>query len=172
MNYLIKSLLLILSLTSSVFLFAQEDNYLETLPETKEDFIKSEKALLNTIDWLAKNPVGQNEGLRKKFSAILTAWAINSPTVTIEVNANVLTFTDKNPDLLISFMAGYVKYSLEHSYSSDIEQGSLAGIRSAIALYKLGEGIKKDPKVEKLIALDEKQQLETWVKTQILKKPK
>ncbi len=94
---------------------------------------------------------------------MLLAWLTNSPTVTLELNADVLTFTKKNPDLIIIFMGGWTKYSLENNYSSDNIQGSLAGLKSVIKVYK-NLSLKKDKEVENLIELDNNGELENWVK--------
>ena len=116
---------------------------LDELPTTKEAFIASEKKVLGTIDWLENTAVNQEEEKRKQQNAILVAWITNSPTVTLEISANVLTFTKKNPELLILFMGGWTKYSLQNNYSSDPVLGSTAGIKSAIKVYKTGL-LKKD----------------------------
>jgi hypothetical protein len=68
------------------------------------------------------------------------------------------------------FAGGWTKYVLQNAYSKDQMQGSLAGIRSAIQVYKSGNGLKKDKEMEKLIALDEKGGLEDWLKAQLAQK--
>lgn len=67
-------------------------------------------------------------------------------------------------------MAGWTKYSLENNYSQDIPKGSIAGLRSAINVYKKGVGLKKDKEMEKLVQLEEKGELEKWVNEQLAKK--
>ena len=143
--------------------FAQDEGLLETIPETKQEFIESEKKLLATINWLENTALDQEETKHKKQYALLTAWIINSPTVTIEVNNRILTFTKKNSQLLIFFMAGWTKYCLQNNYSADLTKGNVAGIRSAIGIYKKGVGLKLDKEMQKLIDLDEKGELENWV---------
>lgn len=60
-------------------------------------------------------------------------------------------------------MGGWTKYSLENNYSSDNIQGSLAGLKSVIKVYK-NLSLKKDKEVENLIELDNNGELENWVK--------
>jgi hypothetical protein len=166
-----KFLLLSAFLIFTFNLFAQKAELLESLPgDTKEEFIKSEPRVLATINWLENTPLNQEEGKRKQQYALLTAWIVNSPTVTIEVNSNVLTFTKKNSELLIIFMGGWTKYVLENSYSKDDYQGNLAGVRSAVKVYKMGNGLKKDKAMDKLIAMEENGELEKWIKDQMEKK--
>jgi hypothetical protein len=159
-------LTIVLIFTSN--LFAQKAELLESLPgDTKEEFIKSEPKVLATINWLENTPLNQEEAKRKEQYALLTAWLVNSPTVTIEVNSKVLTFTKKNSELLIIFMGGWTKYVLENPYSKNNFQGNLAGVRSAIKVYKMGNGLKKDKAMEKIIAMEENGELEKWIKEQM-----
>jgi hypothetical protein len=120
-------------------------------------------------EWLENTPIKEDEAKHKEQYALLTAWIINSPTVNIEVNSKVLPFTKKNSELLIFFMAGWTRYCLQNNYSKDITQGSLAGIKCAIKIYKAG-GLKKDKEMQKLVDLDDKGELEKWVSEQLAKK--
>lgn len=162
-----------LKLTFTVFLLAlsivskaQDSKLLSELPETKEQFVASEQNVLATINWIENTPINEEKAKHKEQYALLLAWLTNSPTVTIEMNANILNFTNKNSELLIFFMAGWTKYSLQHDYSKDVVQGSLAGIRSAINIYNKG-GLRKDRKMQKLVDLDDNGGLEEWVSEQL-----
>jgi hypothetical protein len=166
---IVKYLLFSIMLFSTARSFSQ-DALLDSLPTTKEGFIKSEPAVLNTINWLENTPLDQETQKRKEQNATLLAWVINSPTVTITFNSKLTPFTDKNKDLLIIFMGGWIKYTLQNAYSNDSVKCNLAGIRSAIKVYQMGNGIKKDKAMEKLIDLDSKNQLEAWVITQLSQK--
>ena len=160
-------LFVVFMLTMTHKSFAQD--LLSELPETKEQFIASEKNVLATIEWLETTPFDKDQEKRTVQKALLVAWLTNSPTVTLEVNASVLTFTKKNPDLMITFMGGWTRYALKNNYSTDNVQGSLAGIKSAIKVYK-NLSLEKDKQMEKLIELDTKGELEAWVKNQMSKK--
>lgn len=164
---IITFLLFIVCVTIAQQSFAQQ--LLTELPETKEQFIASEKQLLATIDWLENTPFDQEEKKRLQQKALLVAWLTNSPTVTLEINANVLTFTKKNPDLMIIFMGGWTRYALQNEYSKDNIKGSLAGIKSTIKVYK-ALSLKKDKEMQKLIELEDKGELENWVKKEMEKK--
>lgn len=162
------ALLALISITTCAF--SQDTRLLDTLPVKKDDFIKSEPAVINTVDWLVNTPLNQETDKRKLLTTLFTAWVINSPTVTIELNSKIVPVSKKNPELLVIFMAGWTKYSLQNSYSKDIEKGSLAGIKSLLKVYNSGIGIKKDKEIEKLAELDSKNELETWVAAQLSKK--
>lgn len=165
----LKLTLTLFLLGSSIVSNSQGYKLLSELPETRQQFIASEENVLATINWLENTPITEEEAKHKEQYALLVAWLTNSPTVTIEMNANILNFTNKNSELLIFFMAGWAKYSLEHNYSKDVVQGSLAGIRSAIKIYKKG-GLKKDKKMQKLVVLNKNGGLEEWVSEQLSKK--
>lgn len=165
-----KNLLVILFLTFiSSTAWSQETTLLDILPTTKEEFIASEKKVLATIHWLENTPLNQEQEKRKEQNALLIAWITNSPTVTIELNSSVLPFTKKNNSMLLFFMGGFTKYVLENNYSKDKTACTLAGIRSAMTVYKKGVDIKKDKEMEKLIATEEKGELETWVRSKLEK---
>jgi len=159
-------ILLSLASFSTQSSFAQD--LLDAVPKTEEEFVASEKKVLATIDWLETTPFDTEKDKRKKQNALLIAWLTNSPTVTLEINAGVLTFTEKNSELMITFMGGWTRYCLQNNYSKDAVQGSLAGIRSAIKVYK-NQSLKKDKELEKLIDLDKKGELESWVREKMQK---
>ncbi|MBP8115077.1 MAG: hypothetical protein KAY50_06960 [Chitinophagaceae bacterium] len=156
-----------LTFTTIYTSFAQSNDMLDKLPVTKEEFVASEKKVISTIQWLEDTPLDQDTEKRKAQYALFVAWITNSPTVTISVNSRVLTFTKKNSDLLIIFMGGWTKYCLENNYSSDELKGNIAGIKSAIKVYKKGIGLKKDKAMDKIIELDDKGELEKWVTEQL-----
>lgn len=153
-------------------IFAQQSfaqDLLKKLPTTDEEFTASEPQVLATIAWLETTPF-DDEGIdRLNQKALFLGWITNTPTVTLELNANVMTFTDKNPDLILTFMGGWTRFALENDYSTDNVGGSIAGIRSVIKVYK-DQSLKKDKEVEKLIELEAKGELEDWVKEQMKKK--
>jgi hypothetical protein len=149
--------------------FGQKGELLAKLPETKEEYTASEKNALASIDWLENTPIKEEQSKRKEQTALLLAWIINSPTVTVELNEVVMTFTKKNEDLLIYFLGGWTRYALTNAYSKDVTQGSLAGLKSVIKVYKAG-GFKKDKEVNKLIDLEASGKLEAWVMEQLAKK--
>jgi hypothetical protein len=147
--------------------FSQENGLLDSLPTTKEGFIKSEPALLNTINWLENTPLDQEPDKRKLLYATFIGWVTNSPTVTIEVNSKISPMSKKNRDFLIIFKGGWVKYSLQNNYSNDALQCNLAGIKSVIKVYQAGNGVKKDKDIEKLVDMDSKNELESWISSQL-----
>ena len=149
--------------------FSQDLGLLNPLPTTKEEFIKSEPAVINLVEWLESTPVGQESEKRKEMNGLLMAWVTNSPTVSVSLDPRVTPMSKKNPDLLAVFLGGWTKYSLQNGYSKDAVKCNLAGIKSVIKLYKLEGGIKKDKEIDKLVELDAKNELEAWIATKLSK---
>jgi hypothetical protein len=164
---LILAFIPILAITTKSF--SQEKQLLEELPATKEEFVKSEPLVINTAEWLESTPLNQEPEKRKQLNTKFLEWLTNSPSVTVTLNAKLVSFEKKNPDLMFVFMGGWTKYSLQNGYSKDLVQCNLAGIKSAVKLYQLGNGIKRDKEMEKLIDMDTKNSLEGWVRSQLEK---
>jgi hypothetical protein len=162
-------LLLFIALTSAKS-FSQDIKLLQPLPTSKEEFVKSEPAVINLVDWMESTPLDQDSDKRKEMNALLLGWLTNSPTVTVEVNEKVTPMSKKNPDLLAVFLGGWTKYSLQNGYSKDVVKCNLAGIKSVIKVYKMGGGIKKDKDIDKLVELDSKNELEPWIIARLGKK--
>jgi hypothetical protein len=150
-------------------IFSQDLQSLDPLPTTRDEFVKSEPAVIALVDWLETTPLGQETDKRKGMNALLLTWLTNAPTVTVEVNTKVTPMSKKNPDLLTVFLGGWTKYSLQNSYSKDPVKCNLAGIRSVLKVYKLGMGVKKDKDIEKLVELDVRNELEAWIATNLKK---
>jgi hypothetical protein len=167
MKFIKTALPVLLSLVFYSASYAQSAELLDKVPTTREEFISSEKNVISTINWLEDTPLDQEPEKRKNQYAFLVAWVTNSPTVTIELSSKILTFTKKNSELMIMYMGGWTKYALENNYSTDLIKSNIAGIKSAIKVYRKGVGIKKDKAMEKIIELDEKGELEKWVTEQL-----
>jgi len=135
--------------------------------ENKEDYTSYEPQIKETINWLLNTPIGKSETKRKEANAFLLAWLSGSPDVSINVNADFTLFKT-NPELLMVFIAGLTKYSLENNYSKDQLQGNKAGIQTVVEFYNKNKGyLKKDKDVEKFEKLIEKKKLEEEIKKKL-----
>jgi hypothetical protein len=149
---------------------AQNKKMLDSLPKTKADYVRSEPAVINTIDWLENSPINQQVARRNQLNKKLQLWIANSPTVRIKLNEKITSFSKKNHELLSIFMGGWTKYSLQNAYSNDSVKCNLAGVKSAMKVYLLGNGILKDEEMEKIITINSNNQLEAWVRSQLVVK--
>lgn len=143
---------------------AQEFEVPDGLPSTKEEIANAEKDVIAAAKWLETTAIGTNMDKRIKVNAWVLSWITNSPTVTIEVQSYVVKLFDKNPQLMLVWMAGYARYCLENSYSNDKLKCNTAGIKSVIACYNLGGDVKKEKALTKVIEKDKEGKLEEWVK--------
>jgi hypothetical protein len=128
-----------------------------------EDYAKYEKDIIEAARWLKETPFNEQIAKRKEVSAFVVTWINGSPTVNVEINANILDFDKKNAGMLVLFMASCAKYVLENDYSKDMRAKHKAALHDMIDVYKTGIGIKKDKKMDKLIKSDEDGKLDEWV---------
>jgi hypothetical protein len=132
------------------------------------DYAKYEKDIIACANWMENTPLNVDEQKRIEANTFLMKWLTGSPTVSINLNADIVVkCTDKNSDLLMLFLAGWTRYSLENNYSKDQQKGYFEGFKSMINVYNKGILIKKDKDLESLIALHNKGELEAWIKDNI-----
>lgn len=148
--------------------FAQEFEVPENYSfESKEDYTKYETDILASVDWLINSPLNKEMAKRKEVNTFLLAWAAGTSAVSISIDDQVSKYTDKNPELLMIFIAGWTKYSLENNHSKDLVQSQLAAYTSIIEVYKKGVAIERNKKMEKLIKIYDKGELEAWIKEHV-----
>ena len=150
---------------------AQNGDLLHTpLPATKEEFTASEPNVINTVNYLETSSIDKEGDVWRAQASLLIQWISGSPQVKIEMREKILTFIKKNPELMAVYLGGWTKFVLQNNYSSDQLQGNLAGLRSAIKVYKAGNGLKKDKEMDKYVKMEETGGLEVWVSEQLTKK--
>jgi hypothetical protein len=132
--------------------------------KTKEDFAKYEKDIIPCFDGLMATRYDEQPEKRKEASKFLLEWIIGTPSVTIEINPKIITFTEGSPELLVIFMGGWTKYALETKDKS-MYKGNLNGIESVIKYYKANKKvIGEDKEVEKYVQMKEKGTLDDYIK--------
>ena len=128
-----------------------------------EDYAKYEKDIIEASKWLKSTPLDQQLYKRKEVSAFVMKWVNGSPTVNVELNETIFNFEKKNKGMLILFMAGCAQYVLENNYSKDMRAKHKFALNGMIEVYKIGKGIKKDKKMEKLIKSFEDGKGDEWL---------
>jgi len=132
--------------------------------EKAEDYKSYQEDVISCINWLEKTAVNDQESKRKEASKFLLVWLTGSPDVRIEIGENIVTFISSSPDLLMIFMGGWTKYSLETGKIDDKIGGNLAGIEDVIEFYlKNKEFLKKDKNIEKYIKMKDKGTLKEYI---------
>jgi len=133
--------------------------------KAKEDYPKYESDVLKAIDFLEQTPWSEQPEKRDEAKAFVLKWIEGSPTVSIEINSEIVKFSKNNVELLGSYMYGYTKYALLNKVNFDVFQAKVAGVRAVITKYTNEPGHKKNSEVEKVIKLDKDGKLEDWIKT-------
>jgi len=133
----------------------------------KEDYKNSEDKFIESYDWLLATNYGEQSAKREELNKFVIEWIMGSPTVTIELNENILSYGDCG-DCLVIFMGGWSKYAIESQKYDDIFGGNLAGTKAVLKFYKKNkDALGKNKEIEKLIKLDEAGELETYIKNNI-----
>ena len=163
-----KTICIALFLFASPLLFSQGFSVPKDYKfETKEDYPRYEQDVINGINWLLETPLTREQAKRKEVNAFLMKWITGSPSVSIELRQEIVTFMDC-ADCLMAFLGGWTKYALEtKDYSSKLK-GNLAGIESVIAFYqKNREVLGKNKAIQKYIKLQKKNKLEDHIQSKI-----
>ena len=164
---ILKTLFFLFIFLSSSPLFSQTVDW-ETLEDAEleeaEDFVKIDAEILKLIDWLGNHHLDHKD--RIKANAIFMRWITGSPSVTVGLDTYLMSYTKKNGDFLLLYMAGWSKYVLENpDKKEDNFGGSLAGVNYFLDFYEKGKdfGVKKDRKVAKLLKKREAGKLEAFI---------
>jgi hypothetical protein len=153
-----------LLLTVSTNLYAQDYEVPKDYTlKVAEDYVKYEKDVIAASKWLKSVPLNEQKDKRKEVSAFVIKWVSGSPTVNVELNKNIIDFDKKNTGMMVLFMAGCAQYVLENNYSKNMNAKHKAALKGIIEVYKTGNGITKDKKMEKLIKADDAGELDDWI---------
>ncbi len=131
--------------------------------ESAEDYALYEQAVIDGVDWLINTPINEHAEKRKEVSTFLMQWLVGTTTVSITVNDIAVPFMGQTPELLIIYIGGWTKYSIQNK-DKDPVSCSLAGVEDAISFYKKNRKIiPKEKDVESYIKLQEKGTLREYV---------
>jgi hypothetical protein len=127
------------------------------------DYSKYEKDVIDASKWLKATPLNEQAEKRKEVSKFIFEWVQGSPTVNVEFYGILMDFEKKNPGMLAIYMASSSKYALENNYSKNNPEKYKAALLDMIYVYKGGNGITKDKKMEKLIKSVENGKIDEWI---------
>ncbi len=137
----------------------------------KQDFEKYQSEIVGCVNWLETTPINQQKEKRKDASAFLMIWLVGTDYVSMSIQTEFINYSEKNPDLLFIFMGGWAKFAIENpDQCKNQVKGTVAGLEAVTKFYQANPSLKEDKAVEKLIGLQEKSELETWVSETIVKK--
>lgn len=127
------------------------------------DFETYERDIILFANWYEGTPLDREPDRREKSVDFFEKWMAGNQKFKIDVDSSIVTFWEKNPGLVVAYRAGWARMLIKSpDRIDDALSGNLAGLISAMNLYKIG-GVKKDKEMEKLIKLVKKNQLSTWV---------
>lgn len=134
--------------------------------EVGEDYAIFEEDVLKVCDWMIHGKVTVEFKIQWKEAAdFLMKWIEGSPTVYIPIQEEFASYISKEPALLMVFMAGWTKYSLENKIIHDNVNGNMAGINAVIQFYETNQKqLGKIDEVEKLIKMKNKNTLLAYIK--------
>jgi hypothetical protein len=125
-----------------------------------EDYAVYEQDVVNGINWLANTPIDQDVEKRKEVNAFLMSWMMGSPEVKIVIRQDIVNFLS-NPDLLMAFLGGWTRYSLETRDFTNEVKNNVAGIENVIFVYNKNRRVLgKNSNVERYIRLQRQGKLE------------
>ncbi|SHF55282.1 hypothetical protein [Dysgonomonas macrotermitis] len=137
------------------------EEYSLVLPE---DYSKYEPQILETIDWYLWRSVALDADRQKEASIFFMKWITGSPTVTVDIHIEFIKYTTETPGLLMPFIMGWVKYSLENNYSKDRVKACNAGIVTAVNYYNKNKGfLSENKEIKKYENLIKKNKLEKFI---------
>lgn len=115
-----------------------------------EDYPPYETDIINASKWLDETPLENETEKRKEVEKFVLTWVMGTKSVTMSLYKKMFDYTEKN-NLLVTFMAGYSRYVLEHKDSPDEIKALSAALTSIMNVYEISTKKKKEPLIEKLI---------------------
>lgn len=127
----------------------------EVLPEESSKSLSAayrelESAVLKDISWLDNTPLDKNTDTRNEKSRFVLMWMSGSPDVSIRLDDRLVTFQGAEPAVLMAYMMGWTRYSLENNYSNDPIDATVSGITNAVNFYdKNKKLLRKNKELDK-----------------------
>jgi hypothetical protein len=156
--------LLLLPLFLLIALMVQAQDFNIPKYKNKEDYSTHQADVLQAIQWLKTHPLDHAQ--RKQANAYVMKWAEGSPSVKVVLRGYVLSLSEKNPDFLMLWIAGWVEYALENTDSYSEDEANHQAVKTVVEYYMAGHGAKKDNKLDKLVKQHSKGELKEWVAKQ------
>ena len=136
--------------------------------QTATDYRQYEQNVLAAIQWLHTTPRNTKVAKRKQAEEFLLKWIYGTPYLSVVIEPYIMKLSGNNADLVLSFIFGYTEYKLKNISKSDALTANIAGIQFLINDYSSNIGsFKKDPAIDKVIALQSSNQLADWIKPQL-----
>lgn len=117
------SLFLLLFSTTVYYACSQELPNLKHVKLTKKSHFKgTETLVLKVTDYLFGTPINKQNTARTQAGQFLIKWMNGTPDYTFFLEEKETDFFNTDGDLMLTYMAGLTKYSLEHPDIKDQKQ--------------------------------------------------
>jgi hypothetical protein len=144
--------------------FAQDFNLpINPTLNKPSDYAQYESDIIKCVTWLESNPSNVKTDKRALANRFLMAWINGAPNVTVTVHSFVMDLAKSEPEMLTLYLGGWTRYALEHPTDKPDLKCALAGLKSVIKLYKINGNSPKNKLIEKLIKLEDSNELEAWL---------
>jgi hypothetical protein len=157
---------LLLSATFALLLgitaFAQDRPQFPEL-KVKEDYAKAEPMFQQSTAWITETDLDKQQDQRLLSNAFIMQWISGSPTVSVQMGDHLIKALDKNPQLLMIYMANYATFCISNKVSDDKAAAAKAGLQAAIKVYQKGLAIVKNKALEKVIAANDDNKLDDYI---------
>jgi len=160
-----KILFAIIGLIGLNYSFSQEFEVPEDYEFNSEaDYETYEDDALDCANWMIDTPMNEDAKKRTKANKFLLKYVEGSPKITIVLNPKILNFMESSPQLLMIYLAGWVKYSFETENFDEVVENSFAAINTTINVYERDRSfLPKDKHIEKYIKMRTKGTLRAYV---------
>ena len=138
--------------------------------KVNNDYENYDNTIIDITDWMLSTPITEQRAQRSKYQTFLMNWAAGHPKVKIILNewTNVTEIGDKNPVLLILFIAAWARKSLETENYDNLIPLHIAAIKAVSRFYTDNRAhLNKDKCMEKYIRLENKGKLDEWIRKRI-----
>jgi hypothetical protein len=159
-------LILILSVFVGHIAFGQKQKF--TVPENysfekNEDYKKYANDIVKCVDWLEKTGIKEDDRNYNEAVNFMGEWVSGCPYTNFSKNMRIDAVFNDCPQLRIFFMGGWAKNAIENRYRAGKVENYLAGLRSAIKVYKANKSLNRSDSIDELIKLDSTGKLKEWV---------
>lgn len=157
-------LLFILSLFFVKTIFAQKfkvpDNYAF---EKKEDYKKYSGDVVKCADWLEKAKFNDGDEEFNRAVNFLGEWVSGCPYANFDKNVRIDAVFADCPKLRVYYMGGWARNAIENNYKTGKAENYLAGLRTALKVYKLNRSLSRSKSIDDLEKVDRSGNLKEWV---------
>ncbi len=137
--------------------------------KNKEDYALYEEDIVKMTNWLVQTPLSEETELRRQINAFIVEWVSGSPNVSVELSEKTVPYL-KCRECLALFMGSWSKYCIENNDYENSTEACYSATKDVITFYtKNKKALGKNKEIEKLIALEDKGELKTYLKDNLSK---